>query len=265
VTSHGRKFGQRDSHPIPIWNGIFEHFGRIGAALWEFEWCIDKITKERNGVGIVLGGKPVKLEEITRDLKGSHKETVRLHLRSLEREKYIRRKKTPYGYVIEVLNSRKFGIWKLSAEKKKSEAEKPENRASQSLEKPENQVAETRFSRLRNQKKGVYKEDAAEDSAVDAAVGGAPTAWLAIGTDRLGVPRFRARWEFSFANRNGDSISAAMERCIVSCQDSRIPIPKPFYDAKRKIERKEEQPWTKPETSGRLDYLPALPPLPCKG
>jgi hypothetical protein len=263
VTPHGRKYGQRDSHLIPIWNGIFEHFAKIGPALWEFEWCIDKITKERNGVGIVLGGKPVKLEEIVADLKGSHRETVRLHLIALERAKYIRRKKTPYGYVIEVLNSRKFGIWKRSAEKKITEGEKPENRASLPQEKPENRVPETRFSGPRNQKKGVYKEDSAVDTAEDAAVESAAAAWLAIGTDRLGVPRFRSRWEFSFAHRNGHSLKDAMERCIVSCQDSRIPVPKPFYDAKRKVE-KDERPSTAHESKGRLEYLPELPPLPCK-
>ncbi len=141
MTDHGRKFGAKDSHPIPLWNGIFEHFCRIDSALWEFAWCIDRVTEEKRGVGIVLGGAPVKLEAIAADLNGSRKETIRMHLRSLEKEGYIRRRRTPYGHVIEVLNSRKFGIWK-----RQTDSEKPENRASLPIEKPQNRDAETRFS-----------------------------------------------------------------------------------------------------------------------
>ncbi len=122
--THGRKYGERDSHPIPLWNGVFEHYDRIGDALWEFAWCIDRITEERDDIGIVLGGSPVKLRTIVDALKGSRKETVRRHMDSLERENYIRRRRTPFGHVIEVLNSRKFGIWKK---------EKPKNDVSPSL------------------------------------------------------------------------------------------------------------------------------------
>src|SRR5258708_861407 len=73
--SHGRKYGEKESRPVPIWNGIFEHYERIGDGLWEFEKCIDWITEERDGVGIVLGGKPIKVSEIVAAIKGSKKET----------------------------------------------------------------------------------------------------------------------------------------------------------------------------------------------
>jgi hypothetical protein len=139
--SHGRlKRDGHTSYPVPIWNGIFEHYDRIGDAIWEFLWCIDKITREEDGVGIVLGGMPVKFERIADELKGSYKETVRLHFKLLETEKYIRLRRTPYGHVIEVLNSKKFDIWKRKGGK----------------EKPENQVSlpprETRKSGFRNAK-----------------------------------------------------------------------------------------------------------------
>jgi hypothetical protein len=52
-----------------------------------------------------------------------------------------------------------------------------------------------------------------------------------------------------------------MERCIVSCQEARIPVPKPFYEAKRKVEKGEAP---SQGTAGQLEYLPAMPPLPCK-
>ena len=46
---HGRRYGDKGSHPIPVWNGIFDHFERIGIALWSFLWLIDRVTKEHDG------------------------------------------------------------------------------------------------------------------------------------------------------------------------------------------------------------------------
>lgn len=112
MSSHGRKYGEKDSHPIPVWNGVFEHFARIGEALWVFEWCLDGITKETDGIGLVHGGAPVKLKRIAADLKGIHQEMVRRHLKKLVDGKYLRMRRTAYGQIIEVLNSKKFGIWK---------------------------------------------------------------------------------------------------------------------------------------------------------
>lgn len=252
MTDHGRKYGEKESRPVPIWNGIFEHYERIADALWEFEKCIDWITEERDGVGIVLGGKPVTVSEIVAAIKGSKKETVRRHMDALEKENFIRRRRTPYGHVIEVLNSRKFGIWKRPQEK-------PQNDVSPPIEKPI-YGSEKPTGRLEKPKNSINKEDAAVDSTEDAAVAAA-AAWRAIGTDKLGTPQFRARWEFSYAHRNGNSVADAMERCIVACQEARIPVPKPFYDAKRKVEREEAPSQGK---AGLLEYLPAMPPLRCK-
>jgi hypothetical protein len=150
MSSHGRKYGEKASHVIPVWNGILEHREKIGSAIWEFLWCVDRVTVEKNGVGFVLGGQPVKIKRISDEVPGSDIETVRLHLESLEREKYIRRLRTPYGYKIEVLNSRKFGIWK-----------KPENTVSRLQEKPQNPGRDTRKDGQRNPKTGVCKEDSA--------------------------------------------------------------------------------------------------------
>src|SRR5262249_10396772 len=133
---HNRKNGDRESHPIPIWNGIFEHHDRIRDALWEFEKCIDWITEERDGVGIVLGGKPIKISEIVAAIKGSNRETVLTHIDSREKENYIRRRRTPYGHVIEVLNSRKFGIWKHPREKQQNVVSLPPEKHGFVHEKP---------------------------------------------------------------------------------------------------------------------------------
>lgn len=227
-----------------------EHCGRIGPALWEFVWLIDKITEELDGLGLVLGGAPVKIKRIATDLdRGEH--TVRRNLDRLERENYIDRTRTPYGFTVKVRNSHKFQIW----------SGKENVKFGHSLEgdRPNVTVRVAKYD-AENVTFGRNKEDAVVDATVDAAEE-ATAAWRAIGTDKLGTPRFRAKWKFLFAHRNGNPVADAMERCIVSCQEAGIPVPKPFYEAKRKVEREEARPQP---TSGQLGYLPAMPPLPCK-
>jgi hypothetical protein len=107
---HDRKYRSGKSYPLPLWNGILEHCERIGPALWEFVWLVDKITVEKDGMGIVLGGVPVKIDRIAQDLNRCDK-TIRTNLDRLEGKNYIKRTRTPFGFTIKVLNSRKFEIW----------------------------------------------------------------------------------------------------------------------------------------------------------
>jgi hypothetical protein len=58
----------------------------------------------------VNGGAPVKAERIARNLKVSTR-TVKQNLRRLTTEGYLKLRRTPYGNVIQVMNSSKFGIW----------------------------------------------------------------------------------------------------------------------------------------------------------
>ena len=113
-TDHGRKYRSKKSHVFPVWNGIFEHASKIGEAVWTFLWCLDAITHEKDGMGIVHGGAPVKIQRIANDL-GFCCRTVRRHLDMLDGS-YIARRRTPYGFVIHVLNSKKFGIWSTQKE-----------------------------------------------------------------------------------------------------------------------------------------------------
>ena len=106
----GRKFGEKQSFPIPVWNGLLEHRKRIGTSVWEFLWCLDRTTQERGEVGIVNGGAPVKAKRIARNLNVSTR-TVKQNLRRLTTEGYLKLRRTPYGNVIHVMNSAKFGIW----------------------------------------------------------------------------------------------------------------------------------------------------------
>lgn len=83
------------------------HTQRIENALWEFIWLINKVTKEENGIGLVLKGKPVKINEIASDLKRDER-AVRRHLKTLEEQGYINLKRCPYGLVVTINNSKKF-------------------------------------------------------------------------------------------------------------------------------------------------------------
>lgn len=98
---------------FPTHVGLLEshHRENIGPALWEFLWLISKTTKEikRDGetIGIVLGGKPVRVSEISNDL-GISERSVRRNLTRLKKHGYVETVRTPYGEVYNVKNSKKF-------------------------------------------------------------------------------------------------------------------------------------------------------------
>jgi hypothetical protein len=95
--------------PIPISNGIVDplHRKKIGSAIWLFLLFIDWTTNEQNGVGRVHGGKPVKVKELMERLDLQERQ-VRDQLQRLKDGGYIRLNRTPYGYSIEVLKSKKW-------------------------------------------------------------------------------------------------------------------------------------------------------------
>lgn len=77
----------------------------MGTAVWEFMWCLDKVTKVDNqGMGWVLGGKPVKLDELG---LGTSEDTVSRNLNKLHDEGYIKLIRTPYGLSIRVFKAKK--------------------------------------------------------------------------------------------------------------------------------------------------------------
>jgi hypothetical protein len=110
VNEHHRRFGQKESFPFPLWNGLLEHRKRLGSAIWEFLWCLDKITAEKDGIGFVWHGAPVKARQVAADLQEEER-LARCNLQKLQRQGYVQLRRTPYGQVIEVPNSFKFGIW----------------------------------------------------------------------------------------------------------------------------------------------------------
>lgn len=92
---------------ITISNGLLkdEHRKRMGPAIWEFVWCLDKVTRiDSRGVGWVLGGKPVNLKDIG---MGVSDDTVSRNLGRLEDQGYITVIRTPYGISLRVHKAKK--------------------------------------------------------------------------------------------------------------------------------------------------------------
>lgn len=92
---------------ITVSRGILsiEHQKKIGSALWQYLWLLDKMTRiDENGMGLVLGGKPIKLEEIG----GIHKVNISKNIKKLKENGYIDIKRTPYGIIIKIFKAKKF-------------------------------------------------------------------------------------------------------------------------------------------------------------
>lgn len=94
---------------IYVQNDLLEpkHHRNMGSAIWLYLWCLDKMTSiNEDGVGKVLGGKPIKLQDIEGDLDISARTYTR-YLKALEESGYISATRTPYGYVIKVTKAKK--------------------------------------------------------------------------------------------------------------------------------------------------------------
>ena len=94
---------------IEVTNNLLDpkHKKAIGTAIWEFMWCLDKITSiNEEGIGKVLGGRPVKLEEIVENM-GGHRNTISVNLNKLAKEGYINIVRAPNGLIITVNKAKK--------------------------------------------------------------------------------------------------------------------------------------------------------------
>ena len=91
---------------ITISNGLLtpEHWEKMGACVWQYMWCIDKVTKiDDEGMGWVLGGKPINLD----DLPFGSRITNSRNLNELEKKGYLKLIHTPYGISIRVIKAKK--------------------------------------------------------------------------------------------------------------------------------------------------------------
>ncbi|MGH9711005.1 MAG: hypothetical protein ACRD37_10720 [Candidatus Acidiferrales bacterium] len=102
----------RKTFRIPVSTGIFEHYPRIGEAIWLLLFYVDRTTEEIPApdgrlIGRVLGGCPMRDAEVAAAFKCSIR-TVNRWRRHLIKHGYVHSLRTPYGCVIEVVNSQKW-------------------------------------------------------------------------------------------------------------------------------------------------------------
>ncbi len=102
----------RKTFRIPVSTGIFEHYPKIGEAIWLLLFYVDRTTEEIPApdgrcIGRVLGGCPMRDAEVAAAFKCSTR-TVNRWRHHLTERGYIRSLRTPYGCVIEVMNSQKW-------------------------------------------------------------------------------------------------------------------------------------------------------------
>lgn len=77
-----------------------KHFVAMGGSVWLYLWMLDKITSiNEDGVGKVLGGKPLKHSEVDLDIP---KRTYTRYIKTLVEGGYITALRTPYGHVFTV-------------------------------------------------------------------------------------------------------------------------------------------------------------------
>jgi hypothetical protein len=218
MTDHGRKYGEKDSHPIYLWNGILEpkHLKRLGPGFSLFVWLVDRTTKEQDGIGDVLGGKPLKAQEIGKSM-GVCEQTIRRRLDRLERHGYIERTLTPYGYVVRVKKSCKFP-----------------KRASEVV-----QECPTSPCKTARPNKSKQLEEAMEEAASRKPV----VVWEEIGVDPRPLSlEFRELCEGLYATRNGQPMSEFVGLCMDVWESRGNKIPPRFARAAAEIREHEKNP-----------------------
>lgn len=94
---------------IYVQNDLLEtkHIQNMGEAVWLYMWLLDKMTSvNENGIGKVLGGKPITHLDLFTDL-GIHRNTYVLWVSRLRETGYISTIRTPRGLVITVNKAKK--------------------------------------------------------------------------------------------------------------------------------------------------------------
>lgn len=98
---------------ITVKNGLLDpkHVKAMGGdrnvgTIWLFMWLLDKMTiiNDEIGEGKVLGGKPIKYEEVKEDLGMSRRTYIRW-IEMLRDGGYIKTDRTPYGLKITVFKA----------------------------------------------------------------------------------------------------------------------------------------------------------------
>lgn len=88
---------------------LFEarHYARMGQAVWLYGWLVLRETRERGGIGFVLGGRPVSYREIEEET-GFARKSLERWMRVLRRGGYIETTTAPAGIIVRIQKAKKF-------------------------------------------------------------------------------------------------------------------------------------------------------------
>lgn len=89
--------------------GLFEaqHYERMGQAIWLYGWLVLRQTRERDGIGFVLGGRPISYREIEEET-GFARKTLERWMQNLRRSRYIETTTAPGGIIVRIHKAKKF-------------------------------------------------------------------------------------------------------------------------------------------------------------
>jgi hypothetical protein len=222
---------------VPFSNGLLRppHVERIGPALFLFVLFEDLVTVGDGTDGLVQGGKPVSDVYLAETL-GLHRRTVAAYRRRLESHEYIRTIRTGSGYIVRVMKSKKWA-WRQQLGPKNGQERWLKSRPEMSVSETEMSVSTTERSQKvpSRSDKAVTKRDEADEAAASA-----ERVWNLLGFNGpRGIPAFQEILCFEFTHRNGEPDSEVLERALQKCQSSKISIPRPIFEAKRRLEELE--------------------------
>jgi hypothetical protein len=98
-----------------IRGGLWEvqHLQRMGRAVWLFGWLVHRQTREREGVGLVLGGSPLTYRMISEDT-GMAVRTLKRWMACLVRAGYVHVSHVAHKrMIIQIAKAKKFGPQQL--------------------------------------------------------------------------------------------------------------------------------------------------------
>jgi hypothetical protein len=79
----------------------------MGQAVWLFGWLVLRETREREGIGFVLGGRPVTYSEIEEET-GFSRKSLQRWMQALRRGGYIETTTAPGGIIVRIQKAKKF-------------------------------------------------------------------------------------------------------------------------------------------------------------
>ena len=242
--THGRRYGERPVHPIYLSNGILEpkHVKNIGPAIFVFLWLIDRTTRQVDGAGIVLGGKPVKAFEVGESL-GICQKTFLRSLDRLVRHGYVERTLAPNGYIVRVLKDYKY------ARQVAQNCPTSQGRDRAKVSDPTDKTVRPGRTQL---------SDARRESSDESVEQAAPACelWTLLGMDPCKTrPSFKEHCEQRFAARDGQPIGDFVAECMDSWELLGNRIPAPFAQAVNAFRERERA----TRVASPITYLPEVP------